>query len=193
MDWRFHVALVLAHETGHRIGAIRKLLWSDLDLEGGHIRWRAENEKTGYAHTTPMMVGERRALDLARHRNPGIGNAPLLPATKDSSCPVGRYVMHRCWRKAEKLAGLERQSGRGWHTLRRKFATDRRYEPLKVLCKLGGWRDAETVLTCYQRPGEDAMRSALERREKCRTVFEPTQRTDTKPLVNPQRKTRLRP
>ena len=79
---------------------------------------------------------------------------------------MGRYVVQRWWRKAEKLAGLERKRGRGWHTLRRKFATDLMYEPLKVLCKLGGWRDAETVLTCYQRPDEDAMRSALDRREK---------------------------
>ncbi len=28
VDWRFRVALVLAHETGHRIGAIRQLRWS---------------------------------------------------------------------------------------------------------------------------------------------------------------------
>ena len=28
IGWRFHVALVLAHETGHRIGAIRKLRWT---------------------------------------------------------------------------------------------------------------------------------------------------------------------
>ena len=44
VDWRFHVALVLAHETGHRIGAIRKLRWSDIDMDGGVIRWRAEHE-----------------------------------------------------------------------------------------------------------------------------------------------------
>jgi hypothetical protein len=25
VDWRFRVVLILAHETGHRIGAIRKL------------------------------------------------------------------------------------------------------------------------------------------------------------------------
>ena len=47
MDWRFRVALVLAHETGHRIGAIRQLRWSDIDLAGGVVRWRAEHEKTG--------------------------------------------------------------------------------------------------------------------------------------------------
>ena len=35
VDWRFHLALVLAHETGHRIGAIRKLRWSGIDPEAG--------------------------------------------------------------------------------------------------------------------------------------------------------------
>ena len=35
VGWRFHVALVLAHETGHRIGAIRKLRWSGIDCEAG--------------------------------------------------------------------------------------------------------------------------------------------------------------
>lgn len=39
MDWRFRVALILAHETGHRIGAIRMLRWSDIDLENELIRW----------------------------------------------------------------------------------------------------------------------------------------------------------
>ncbi len=38
MDWRFHVALVLAHETGHRIGAIRQLRWSGIDSEAGICR-----------------------------------------------------------------------------------------------------------------------------------------------------------
>ena len=46
VDWRFHVALVLAHETGHRIGAIRNLRWADIDFEGREVRWRAEHEKT---------------------------------------------------------------------------------------------------------------------------------------------------
>ena len=31
----FELALVLAHETGHRIGSIRLLRWSDVDLEDG--------------------------------------------------------------------------------------------------------------------------------------------------------------
>ena len=47
MDWCFRVALVIAHETGHRIGAIRQLRWSDIDLEGGVIRWRGEHGRPG--------------------------------------------------------------------------------------------------------------------------------------------------
>ena len=38
VNWRFHVALALAHETGHRIGAIRQLRWSDIDSEAGICR-----------------------------------------------------------------------------------------------------------------------------------------------------------
>ena len=38
IDWRFHLALVLAHETGHRIGAIRQIRWSGIDSEAG-ICW----------------------------------------------------------------------------------------------------------------------------------------------------------
>ena len=56
VDWRFRVALVLAHETGHRIGAIRKLRWSDADLDERRMLWRAEHEKTGYEHLTPLRT-----------------------------------------------------------------------------------------------------------------------------------------
>jgi integrase len=31
----FTLALLLAHETGHRIGAINTLRWTDVDLERG--------------------------------------------------------------------------------------------------------------------------------------------------------------
>ena len=40
VDWRFRVALVLAHETGHRIGAICQLRWSGIDSEAGIWRNR---------------------------------------------------------------------------------------------------------------------------------------------------------
>ena len=36
------------------------------------------------------------------------------------------------WGRAERLAGLERKRGRGWHSLRRKFASGLMGQPLNV-------------------------------------------------------------
>ena len=162
VDWRFRVALVLTHETGHRIGAIRHLRWSDIDLEAGVIRWRGEHEKTGYEHRTPVTANARTVLEEARQRNPGIGNASVLPAPKDPSACISRSLARDWWGKAVKLAGLQPKRGRGWHSLRRKFASDLMDLPLKVLCQLGGWKTAETVLQCYQHADEDRLRKAIE-------------------------------
>ena len=142
VGWQFHVALVLAHETGHRIGAIRKLRWSDIDLEGGVIRWRAKHEKTGYEHRTPMTTEAIAALEVARRMGKGVGDAPVLPTPRDASKCLYHTSAHRMWGRAERLAGLKPKPRRGWHSLRRKFASDLMDQPLKVLCELGGWKNA---------------------------------------------------
>ena len=164
VDWRFHVALVLAHETGHRIGAIRKLRWSDIDFDRETVRWRSEHEKTGYEHRTPLSAQALAVLRQAWRRSPGIGDVPILPAPKSPSKCMGSGLAHGWWVRAERLAGLEPKPGRGWHSLRRKFASDLMDQPLKVLCELGGWKNAKTVLACYQQPDEGQLRKALEAR-----------------------------
>ena len=164
VGWRFHVALVLAHETGHRIGAIRQLLWADIDFEGREIRWRAEHEKTGYEHVTPLTDKALAALEEARGMATGTGEAPVLPSSRDATRCMSRVCAFQWWRKAQTLAGLEPKPRRGWHSLRRKFASDLMDLPLKVLCELGGWKDAQTVLRCYQRPDAGQLRTALEGR-----------------------------
>lgn len=166
MDWRFKVALILAHETGHRIGAIRRLRWSDLDLENDLICWRAENEKTGFEHYTPTTGAARDALEFARKNNPGIGETPVFPAPRDPSQFMSRHLARNWWGRAERLAGLEPKAGRGWHSLRRKFASDLMHKPLKVLSQLGGWKNPQTILICYQHPDQQQMREALEDRRK---------------------------
>ena len=80
---------------------------------------------------------------------------------------VGSVCVSR-WKKAEKFAELEPKRGRGWHSLRRKFASDLMNQPLKVLCELGGWKTAQTVLQCYQRVDEGQLRKALEERRVAR-------------------------
>ena len=49
-------------------------------------------------------------------------------------------------------AGLEPKRGRGWHSLRRKFASDLMNQPLKVLCEPGGWKPAQTVFHATSGP-----------------------------------------
>jgi hypothetical protein len=61
---------------------------------------------------------------------------------------------------------LVRVKGLGWHSLRRKFATELKHTPLKDLCYLGGWKEPQTVLKCYQRADEGTMREALASRKR---------------------------
>ena len=166
VDWRFRVALVLAHETGHRIGAIRHLRWADIDFEGRAILWRAEHDKSGHEHVTPVTPEALEALEEARGNNPGAGEAPVLPAPRNPSKCMGPSLAQGWWGRAERLAGLEPRPGRGWHSLRRKFASDMMDQPLKVLCELGGWKTAKTVLECYQHADEGQLRKALEARRR---------------------------
>ena len=49
----------------------------------------------------------------------------------------------------------------GWHSLRRKLATELKHIPLTDLCELGGWKTAQTILMCYQQPDQQTMRRAL--------------------------------
>ena len=166
IDWRFRVALVLAHETGHRIGAIRKLRWCDIDFEDQTILWRAEHEKTGYEHRTPVTAEAIRALEEARSHSRGAGDTPVLFTPRDPSMCVRRPQAAAWWKSAERRAGLEPKRGRGWHSLRRKFATDLMGLPLKVLCDLGGWKEAQTVLRCYQHTDEVQLRTGLDSRPR---------------------------
>ena len=166
VGWRFHVALVLAHETGHRIGAIRSLRWGDIDIEGREVRWRAEHEKTGYEHVTPLTAEAVAALEVARRMGTGTGEAPVLPSSSDATRCMSRVCAFQWWKRGETLAGLDPRRGRGWHSLRRKFASDLMDLPLKVLCELGGWKKAQTVLRCYQQPSAVQLRKALDNRRR---------------------------
>ena len=182
IDWRFGVALMLAHETGHRIGAIRQLRWDDVDLEVREITWPESTEKTGYAHTTAITPDAVAALKRARERNPGIGAAWVLPEPRDASTPCSRFLVNSWWEQAELKAGLDAVPGLRWHSLRRKFATDLKNVPLPDLCALGGWKTSHTILECYQQPDAGTQRKALEER---RSSLQPTQATDTRRATEP--------
>lgn len=78
----FELALVLAHDTGHQIGAIRKLRWSDIDFAQKSITWRAENDKIGMEHRAPLASDALAALDRARKRRLAIEDGYVLPSLR---------------------------------------------------------------------------------------------------------------
>ncbi len=161
---QFTLALVLAHETGHRVNAIRLLRWSDVDLSKKRLRWRAESDKVGFEHVTPITEVAMSALARARANSLAIGDAWLFPAAVQTTEPTSRYTFLDWWRKAEQLARIPRVKRRGWHSLRRMFANDLRHVPLRDLAALGGWKEPTTVLKVYQSADEATMRAALDSR-----------------------------
>lgn len=164
IDWRFRLALKLANETGHRIGSIRQLRWSDVDLKERTVRWRGRNDKIGHEHTTALTGTAVRALREDRKGRPAVGEAWVFPAPRDDSKPCSRHLMRNWWLKAEQMAGIEHEKGVGWHTLRRKFANEFMHVPLKVLAGLGGWKKESTILQCYQSTDVEDQRQALRHR-----------------------------
>jgi len=164
--------LVLANETGHRINSIRLLRWSDIDVHADAIRWRGEHDKIGHEHVTPLAKPAK--LALIRHRGRGSAHGEkspwVFPSPEDSAHPMSRHLARDWWQRAETAAGIARVPGRRWHSLRRKFATELKGASLKDLCALGGWKDHNTILECYQQPDPDTMRVALENRGTLRSV-----------------------
>jgi hypothetical protein len=68
---------------------------------------------------------------------------------------------------AEEKAGLEHLKGGAWHPFRRKWATERKDLPLVDVKATGGWRDTNTLLTCYQQTDEASMLRVMEAPRSC--------------------------
>src|SRR3989475_1920903 len=93
--------------------------------------------------------------------------SPVFPAPKNPAQPCGRHVLDGWLRKAYQLADLTPQPGGMWHSLRRKWATERKGYPVKDVAFAGGWRSERTVLSSYQQADAETVRQV---------VLHPTQR-----------------
>ena len=139
-NWRFGAALVLERETRRRNNAIRHLLWSDVDMEAGTVRWRAETDKRGRANVTPLTAEAIRVLRSLPSR--GIGETPVFPSVEDPAKPSSRYAFQQ-WLKRAKQAWLrsiedreERErvrrqlKGIGYHAEKRAGVRDPKFRKL---------------------------------------------------------------
>jgi len=67
------------------------------------------------------------------------------------------------------------------------FATELKRVPLKDLCQLGGWKEPQTVLKCYQRADEATMREALASRRPVQSAGHSTHRALFRGKEKPRR------
>ncbi|HTK42520.1 MAG TPA: hypothetical protein VL287_13095, partial [Gemmatimonadales bacterium] len=127
--------------------------------------WRGEHDKQRYEHETWLTPAAIEALRAAR-RSQSVISEWVLPSPTDPTRPACRHLLRNWWQRGEALAKVPPETGRGWHSLRRKFATELKLVPLKDLCALGGWKSPETVLTCYQQADAVTMQRALDSRQR---------------------------
>ena len=88
----------------------------------------------------------------------------MAPRQRYSIAHPASSTFTKWWRRAESLAWLKHDERCGWHSLRRKFASDLRNAPLRDVCDLGGWKSSEVVVRCYMTPDMDSMRQSLSSR-----------------------------
>lgn len=138
--WQFGLALVLCRAHGRRLNAVRQLLWSDVDLEAGMIRWRGELDKAGREQVTPLMP---EAVEALRQAPRGIGNAPVFPSKSDPAKPTSRMTfniwMQRAKRRLLRATPEEQRPALaaklhrlGYHAEKRAAVRDARFRALPI-------------------------------------------------------------
>ena len=170
--------LLVAHETGHRIGSIRQLRWSDVDLKQACVVWRAAHDKEGRSHTTPLTVAAVAALTTLRRSGSTLGDGWLFPSPDDAEKPCSRNRARDLWERSARLAKLPKGERYGWHSLRRGWATAMRDVSPRDLIDLGGWASYDTPLKCYIRPDLEAQRGAFAKRRELRAPAEQSNSTE---------------
>jgi integrase len=154
---KLKLALVLAEATGRRLGSIRQLQWEDFDYKASTIRWRAEADKKGVASTVRIQPALRDEIRAFQVKLGGGFGGLMFPSHSDPSKALTRAALGHWLKKAEELAKLPKLDGSLWHAYRRGWATARKDLPLKDVAAVGGWKDIQTLVNCYQQADDDTM------------------------------------
>lgn len=84
---------MLAYTTGRRIGSIRCLAWSDIDLTAGKIWWRAAHDKKGRDWIVPIPETLRDELRAFRVKLGGAFGGLCFPSEADAGTPIRTDVL----------------------------------------------------------------------------------------------------
>lgn len=147
----------IANETGRRLGAIIGLHWHDVSFIKNTIVWSEDTDKTGKRSEVPLSDACRRVL-VQRADRLGITQY-VFPSPRDHNRPMHR---NRAQAWAEALSKKIKQPWPGWHSIRRKWVSER--PATQAVAQAGGWANLRTMLMCYNKPDMEAMREAVEQR-----------------------------
>ena len=164
---RWRAAFGLAGYAGLRLGEVRALRWSDIDLEAGTLTVTRSmlpdgTPKAPKTHaglrTVPLLPALRRALVEWRLRSPWTKPTDLVIVTADGG-PVEERTLRRALDAAKAAAGLDATEDRlSMHSLRHSFASLLATEldlPATTLARLAGHADAGFTLRVYAKDARD--------------------------------------
>lgn len=167
----YRVFLLMVEGTGRRMGSVLALRWSDLDLERGTVLWRGEEDKMGTETWVALPRHLVRVLKVWRTRNPdtlyvfqkrdgrrGFRPGQVLAYPTPFTDNAGYKWMGYIWDEA----GMQKPARAGWHSLRRKWVTERKDLPDADVMAAGGWKSV-SAFKRYQRPDPETTRSVIER------------------------------
>ncbi len=158
---RMELALVLAEATGRRIGSIRQLRWTDFDFEGATILWRAEADKKRKEWLVPIPPALIDEVKGFRVKLGGGFGGLVFPSSADPERALSGDVFDHALKAAVAFAKLPKLDGGGWHSLRRKWASERKHLPLVDVAAAGGWKDTQTLVNCYQHADRNTMLAVM--------------------------------
>jgi|GEM_PF-2481168 len=157
-EW-LRLAVLLATYSGLRIGEIRALLWSDIDLEAEEIRIRPEIEKARRGAVLPIHSVLKAELAAEWHRIlPGPGASVVQGIVVNPVRPL---------RRALERAGIpyEDETGRfaDWHALRHTFLTNlaRSGAGMKEVQSLGRHATPALTLGTYMHASQERDAAAV--------------------------------
>lgn len=168
LDNRLWMALILAHETGHRLKSLRGLHWEDVDFVERTIGWQGETEKNGTTHYTPLTDDALAAL-RRYHAAVGSPDTGWLFRGRYAAHALSREHFYELWQTAHSLAKLAHIPFAGFHCFRRRMASDLATAPLAMVQALGGWKHPHVVVQAYQQPNMDQQRAVLMNRDRYST------------------------
>ena len=168
-----NVGILLALNTGLRLGEICALRWSDLDFANRTLKINRTVQRVNMGGKTALTVGEPKTERSKRTVTVPADMMKLLTAMYERSakhgyifgarpdCPLEPRTCQRHFKSVLKSCGLE---DRNFHVTRHTFATRcvEKGGDVRTLSELLGHANIQTTLRLYVHPSEEHKRQLVE-------------------------------